>query len=665
MVYKNTYHGYSDTEYGYHGEQGHGTEHVYGYQGGHGPHHAQADGGHHAHQEEYGAGSQQVVIGVPGLHFQQTTQVQTSWGVNASYNASTYRVQNPSTPPDGSQQNLLKLEADVERWPGESDFLASTWAFTLSLHSLWSLPIVIIQHGGLVFLLIYMLLLAILGAPLLLLEMFLGQYSGLAPIRVFRHLSPVLTGLGLAMCIQAAIRAVLELGVLMWMGQGMFRLFYHQKISEGLFSQDILNREDASLEALGTVSTQLLLVLGIATLTVFVLVVAGTRSVGKVCMVTVPACFMIIVTLVIRACLATGGPQGVLTFLHPDWSLLKEPTIWLEAASQVVFSLQLGLGAITAYSRYSKFRHNIVRDCTIVIVSHLVWVLLAVLLTFSLLGVALSAETISLTGVSAVPALVSVTGHGVWLAAITLIETSLATISYGWLWAGLFFILLVLVSITSLFGYLEVITSSLLSQRPSILPFKPALTFTVLALIFLMDLVLATQGGIHVYHLLLTYISNWPTLLFSLLTVLATVLCHSTDHLMKDLSSMSKISLPYWVTSHLSVLYFSVLPTFLTISLVQSLYTLSIHHLAEPLSTFGLSLPHWGMPMGWSLAFLPISPIVFGAVVHCVWGARGVPRLLHLMNSVKSTERWSRNERLELEETSGDIGQRNENVSTA
>ena len=90
------------------------------------------------------------------------------------------------------------------------------------------------------------------------------------------------------------------------------------RISEEMFSKDILNREDASLESLGTLSTQLLLVLGIAALTVFVLAVAGTRSVGKVCMVIVPACFMIIVTLVIRPCLATGGPEGVLTFLRPD-----------------------------------------------------------------------------------------------------------------------------------------------------------------------------------------------------------------------------------------------------------------------------------------------------------------------------------------------------------
>ena len=102
--------------------------------------------------------------------------------------------------------------------------MAYTWAFTLSLHSLWSLSIVIMQHGGLVFLLIYMLLLTMVGAPLLLLEMFLGQYSGLAPIRVFRHLSPVLMGLGVTICIQASVKAVLELGTAMWMGQGMFRL---------------------------------------------------------------------------------------------------------------------------------------------------------------------------------------------------------------------------------------------------------------------------------------------------------------------------------------------------------------------------------------------------------------------------------------------------------
>merc|ERR1719237_1015493 len=51
-----------------------------------------------------------------------------------------------------------------------------------------------------------------------------------------------------------------------------------------------------------------------------------------------------------------------------------------------------------------------------------------------------------------------------------MIETSLASVSFGWLWAGLFLLLLVITGITSLFGFLEVITSSLVSLPPLLLP---------------------------------------------------------------------------------------------------------------------------------------------------------------------------------------------------
>ena len=63
---------------------------------------------------------------------------------------------------------------------------------------------------------------------------------------------------------------------------------------------------------------------------------------------------------------------------------------------QVVFSLQLGLGALTTFSSYCKYEHNLVRDTAILAVSHLVWVLLSTLLTLALLGLAQHEETITL-----------------------------------------------------------------------------------------------------------------------------------------------------------------------------------------------------------------------------------------------------------------------------
>ena len=120
-------------------------------------------------------------------------------------------------------------------------------------------------------------------------------------------------------------------------------------------AQDVLGvSEGSSLEDVSGLNTQLVLVLGVAALMLLVLMVAGARSIGKVAMVCIPLTYMLLVTLVIRACLAPGAPAGVLSFLSPDWSLLSQPRLWLEAAQHTVFSLQLGLGAQSALARCNK-----------------------------------------------------------------------------------------------------------------------------------------------------------------------------------------------------------------------------------------------------------------------------------------------------------------------
>ena len=223
----------------------------------------------------------------------------------------------------------------------------------------------------------------------------------------------------------------------------------------------------------------------------------------------------------------------MLTFLSPDWRLLKEPSLWLEAAQHVVFSLQLGLGAQSALARCNKFRHNLVRDAAVVLVTHTVWVLLSVLLTLSLLGAAESDPDLSGLSVTSASLSHTQTGDNIWLAAVTILDKSLLTLSHGWLWAGLYFILVTITAITSLYGYIEVISSGLSELRPRLMRLKPLMTFLVLCLIFLMDLSLATRAGLHIYHLVYSYIATWPTLLIALVTILGANLAHGTRYIMK------------------------------------------------------------------------------------------------------------------------------------
>ena len=379
--------------------------------------------------------------------------------------------------------------------------------------------------------------------------------------------------------------------------------------------------DDTSLDNVGNLNTQLVLVLGVATLIVLVLMVGGAKSVGKVSMICIPLCYMLMVTLVIRSCLADGAPQGVLTFLTPNWTLLKEPSLWLEATSHVIFSLQLGLGGMSALARCNKYRHNLVRDTAVVLVTHVVWVLLSILLTLSLLGAA------DISDPAAAVVTQSVTGDNIWLAAVTIMDKSLLNLSYGWLWSGLYFILIIIIGLTSMYGYIEVIASSFSDIRPSLVKLKPLITFIILVLVFLMDLAIATQAGVHVYHLLYTYIATWPCLMIIMLTLVAATLSHGTRHVMRDLSDLSKVMLPHWVTCHLSVIYTTVAPLLVTATAAWCLYTLHLDHLEDPLKPFGVSLADlsWTKILGWSLYGLTVIPIVGGFILKLVWITRGVP----------------------------------------
>ena len=228
-------------------------------------------------------------------------------------------------------------------------------------------------------------------------------------------------------------------------------------------------------------------------------------------------------------------------------------------------------------------------------------------------------------------------------------EKAFATLSYGWLWAGLYFILVttktiaivfcqcferhcfhktlnqvIIVGVTSLFGYIEVITSTLVSIKPSYArcllqrvyntfssqakwfdlsvyycdftpgssPWLPFLCWPSSSSLILFSLRRSVvfrlicwfwwncfflQGGIHIYHLLTTYIASWPTLLFSLLTVSRHITTSPPHH------HITTTSPPHHHTHHTHhhiTTYIASWPT-----LLFSLLTVSRRHVAYLLST--------------------------------------------------------------------------------
>lgn len=202
-------------------------------------------------------------------------------------------------------------------------------------------------------------------------------------------------------------------------------------------------------------------------------------------------------------------------------------------------------------------------------IGHFVWSILGVLFVFSLIGVAHEKQSLNIENIKNSDMATAITGKGFWLIGVTLAESALAGMDYNWLWSGLLFCLIVLTTAATVMGCMETLSSSIVDEWPSMKAYKPAITFTFLAFIFMINLVMATQGGIYIYYLLTSYYTTWPLIFFGLLTCLAATFAHGGKYLMKDLSDMSKIPLTHYINSHLSVLYITIIPVFLTVSYIK------------------------------------------------------------------------------------------------
>jgi SNF family Na+-dependent transporter len=73
-------------------------------------------------------------------------------------------------------------------------------------------------------------------------------------------------------------------------------------------------------------------------------------------------------------------------FIFLKWSKLADPLVWLEAGTQIFFSLGLGFGGLIAYSSYNPTNNNCMRDAIIVAFTNCFTSMFAVIIIFAIMG---------------------------------------------------------------------------------------------------------------------------------------------------------------------------------------------------------------------------------------------------------------------------------------
>ena len=320
---------------------------------------------------------------------------------------------------------------------------------SVGLGNVWRFPALAFKFGGGAFFLPYLLSLFIIGIPVLLLELALGQLFRSGDVVAFSRISKRLRGLGLSSVYGAFIVNTYYVVLLSWIVIYFCRSFsavlpWTVKEPLDYFNQDVLHTPATLTEnpqmvigaTLGTVLFQWILI--------YFCLWKGVELSGKIAYVTMTLPIVFIIVLFFRGITLPGAALGIRDYIGVfDSAKLQDPLIWSEAVGQIFFSIGIAFGTMTAYASYNTKYQNTTVDSVIIACSNSVYEFFCGFVVFSVVGYLREK-----TGKQDV----AVGGFGL---AFSTYPVAFSTLPAGQFWCILFFLTLYVLGLDSAFSLVE------------------------------------------------------------------------------------------------------------------------------------------------------------------------------------------------------------------
>ncbi len=265
------------------------------------------------------------------------------------------------------------------RWSSKFTFIMAASAAAIGLGNIWRFPYLAGQHGGAIFVLLYLLFVIVLGLPLLIAEIVLGRSGRGSPYHAMENIA-VLTKLSKHWRIIGGIS----------IAAGYLILTYYSVISGWVL--DYFVRSLVSLFNGTTITHHFNQLLNnpwemLASDTIIMLGVIVTVSLGikggieRVIKFIFPALFLLLLLLLIYAMQTPGFHQAVNFLFKPDLQKITSKTMLL-ALGQAFFSLNVAMGITMMFSAYLPKKVPIISSAIAIAIADTVIALLAGLIIF-------------------------------------------------------------------------------------------------------------------------------------------------------------------------------------------------------------------------------------------------------------------------------------------
>ena len=232
-------------------------------------------------------------------------------------------------------------------------FILVSAGCAIGIGNVWKFPYVAGQNGGGLFVLVYLLFLAIMGIPILTMELSLGRASRKSIVQAYKKLEPKgskwhvhgwfsLAGNYLLMMFYTSVSG--------WM------VDYGWKFATGGFKGVTAEGADKVLSDMLANPAELIIFMAITVILGFAVCAGGVKNglerVSKWMMI---ALLLLIVVLAVNSVFLENSAEGLRFYLMPDFSSIEKVGLFnivSAAMSQAFFTLSLGIGSMQIFGSY-------------------------------------------------------------------------------------------------------------------------------------------------------------------------------------------------------------------------------------------------------------------------------------------------------------------------
>ncbi len=335
------------------------------------------------------------------------------------------------------------MQIERDSFTSKFGVIAAAAGSAIGLGNIWKFPYIAGENGGGVFLVVYLVFIALIGIPVMMSEFIIGRKAQQNVFGAFRSLSK--SGFWQIIGVMGVLAAFFILSfygtVASWTIE--YLLLAVKNSFAGKNADQI--GEMFTVFSTGTYKPVIYQIVFMA-LTALIVMGGIKKGIEKYTKILMPLLIVIIIYLDITAIALKGGSEGLRFLFNPDFTKLT-PHLFIVALGHAFFTLSLGMGVLMTYASYFNKDTNITGTSISVAVADTVIAILA--------GVAIFPAVFAFnTQPTEGPGLVFVTLPNIF-----------ELIPGGYIFSILFFLLLGVAALTSSISILEVVVAYLSEEK--------------------------------------------------------------------------------------------------------------------------------------------------------------------------------------------------------